>query len=165
METLPREASGRWGPRSQQLPEQDHLADVAAVMRCDVDECFADGVIRERRKLDRRADRSCDVSLRQGCKLLEPVEETGPHDRPGIRSYSRPARSSGRNNRRRLAHTARIEPILPERKVGYDFRNGMRRACDMTLRVRGTKTLKCLLRWQVSDWRREKLANVHNQKT
>ena len=161
---LPREASRRWRPRSQQLPQHNHLAEVVGVMRCHVDERFADGVMRKRRKLDRGADWSCDVFFRHSCKLLEPVEETGPHGRPGIRIYSRPALGSGRYDRRRLPHAARVEPILPERKVGHDFGNGMRGARNMTLRVRGAKTFECLLRWQVIDRRRKKLANVHNQK-
>src|SRR6185436_15500413 len=97
-------------------------------------------------------------------QLFESIRETGTQGRPRIRQYLRPAGGGRRNHRCSLSRAPCVKPILPERKVSDDFRNGMIDSGDVPFGIFSTQTLNHLLRREEGHWRREMLTEIHHWK-
>ena len=99
------------------------------VVRADVHQHVADGVLTERRELDRRIDAPGVVGGRsERDEPIQALEERSPDGVPVSRPWCHPAQRRGRGHRPAAAIAAAAEPGLPERQVGDDLGDRVRRA-------------------------------------
>ena len=111
------------------LPQQHDLSEVMRVVRADVHEHVADRVLTERRELDRRIDAPIAVGRRaERDQAIQAVEEANPDGVPPPSFWCDPAQRRRRGHRPGRAVAAAAEPGLPERHVGDDLGDRVRRA-------------------------------------
>ena len=99
------------------------------VVRADVHQHVADRVLTERRELDRRIDAPGVIGCRsERDEPIQALEELGPYSVPSSCPRRSPAQRRRRGHRSGRAIAAATEPGLPERQVGDDLGDRVRRA-------------------------------------